>query len=65
MKKLMLSKTDIKLAGVCGGIAEYFGIDSTVVRIIFILLALPGLGSGLIIYFICWALMSRNDVKGM
>ena len=32
-KKLVLSDSDKKIAGVCGGIAEYFGIDSTIVRI--------------------------------
>ncbi|WP_431603159.1 PspC domain-containing protein [Clostridium beijerinckii] len=33
-KRLYLSATDKKLAGVCGGIAEYFGLDSTLVRIV-------------------------------
>lgn len=38
-KKLYLSDTDKKIAGVCGGIAEYFSIDSTLVRLVFVLLA--------------------------
>ncbi|MEA4912296.1 MAG: PspC domain-containing protein, partial [Oscillospiraceae bacterium] len=38
MKKLYLSKTDKKLFGVCGGIAEYFNIDSTIVRIVTLVL---------------------------
>jgi phage shock protein C len=55
-KKLHLSTTDKKWLGVCGGIAEYFGIDSTLVRIGFVLLTLLG-GSGLLIYLICWFCM--------
>ena len=38
-KKLRKSNTDKKIFGVCGGIAEYFGIDSTIVRIIWTILA--------------------------
>lgn len=51
-KRLYLSDTDKKLAGVCGGIAEYFGIDSTLVRVGWILLACFW-GSGLLGYIIC------------
>lgn len=39
MKKLYLSKTDRKLLGVCGGMAEYLNVDSTAVRLIWIILA--------------------------
>lgn len=53
MKRLYLSSTDKKIAGVCGGLAEYFGIDPTIVRIIFLFL-LFGAGSGLLLYLIVW-----------
>ncbi|MCK4927390.1 MAG: PspC domain-containing protein [Candidatus Aenigmarchaeota archaeon] len=52
VKKLYRSKKDRMLAGVCGGIGEYFGIDSTLVRILWVLLTLGG-GAGLILYIIC------------
>lgn len=42
MKKLYRSRSDRMIAGVCGGIAKYFGIDSTIVRIITFLLIIPG-----------------------
>ncbi len=42
MKKLYRSRTDRMIAGVCGGIAKYFGIDSTIVRVIAFLLIIPG-----------------------
>ena len=50
-KKLYRSKTDKKLAGVCGGIAEYLGMDATIVRLITVLCALFG-SIGLIFYII-------------
>jgi len=52
-KKLFRSVDDNIIAGVCGGLAEYFQIDGSLVRIIFILLAIGG-GSGVLIYLILW-----------
>ena len=48
-KRLYRSTRDKKLAGVCGGIAEYFGIDSTIVRLVFVLLFVLA-GNGLYTY---------------
>lgn len=50
-KRLYRSKKDQVIAGVCGGIGEYFEIDSTIVRVIFVILALWG-GLGIILYII-------------
>ena len=55
-KKLHKSSTDKAIAGVCGGIAEYFGIDSVIIRLVFVLLAL-GVGSGVLIYVVCAIVM--------
>ena len=52
-KRLYRSRTDRKLAGVCGGIAEYYGWDPTLVRVAWIVLTLLG-GSGILIYLIMW-----------
>ncbi len=51
-KKLYKSKTDKKICGVCGGLAEFLGIDVTVVRIIWVLVILFA-GFGLLAYIIC------------
>lgn len=51
-KKLYRSTTDKKLCGVCGGIAQYFDIDSTLVRLLWVVLAICA-GSGLLAYIIC------------
>lgn len=55
-KNLYKSSTDKKLAGVCGGIAEYFNIDSTLVRLGWVLFSLLG-GSGLLAYIIAAIIM--------
>jgi len=62
-KKLFRSVDDNIIAGVCGGLAEYFQIDSSLIRIIFILLAIGG-GSGVLIYLILWLVLpsaKQND----
>ncbi len=58
-KKLRKSKTDKKLCGVCGGIAQYLGMDSTVVRLIAVLLAIF-VGSGLLVYIIAALVMPEG-----
>ena len=50
-KRLYRSKTNRQIAGVCGGLAEYFNIDPTIVRILFVVGTLLG-GPGLILYII-------------
>ncbi len=60
MKRLYRSETDKKIGGVCGGLAEYFGIDPTIVRIIFVILALVW-GGGVVIYLICWLVFPKKS----
>ena len=59
MKKLYLSNTDQKIAGVCGGLAEYFNVDSTLIRIIFLIM-LFFVGGGLLAYLIVWIAAPRH-----
>lgn len=58
-KKLYRSRRDRKLLGVCGGIAQYFGIDSTLVRLGLVLLVVVG-GSGVLAYFIAALIMQEE-----
>lgn len=51
------SMSDKYIAGVCGGVAKYLGVDATVVRVIFVLLALAGIFPGLLAYIIGWIIM--------
>lgn len=59
MNKLYLSQKDKKLCGVCGGIAEYFGIDSTIIRLIWAVAAIC-FGSGIIAYIIAALVIPKN-----
>ena len=58
-KKLYKSNSDKKIDGVCAGIAEYFNLDPTVVRIAWIIFSCLG-GSGLLAYIICAIVMPRK-----
>jgi phage shock protein C len=59
VKKFYRSKEDKVIAGICGGIGEYFGIDSTLVRLIWIIIILAG-GAGIIAYIIAWLIVPEN-----
>lgn len=65
-KKLYRSATDNVIAGVCGGLGEYFSVDPLLFRILFLLMALGG-GGGLLAYVILWLAMplapSVNSIK--
>jgi phage shock protein C len=62
VKKLNRSTDDRWLAGVCGGLAKYFNVDPTLVRVIFVVLALIGLG-GVIIYLILWVIIPPEPTE--
>lgn len=57
--KLFRSKKDCVIGGVCGGIAEYFDVDPTLVRLLAILIFFFG-GSGIIAYIIGWIIIPQN-----
>ena len=59
-KKLYRSKKDKMIAGVCGGIAEYFDIDPTLVRLLTLLFILLG-GAGVITYLIAWIIIPEKS----
>jgi phage shock protein C len=58
-RKLYRSKTDRMLAGVCGGLAEYFNTDPTLIRVLFVLLTVLG-GAGPIIYLAMWIIVPNQ-----
>jgi len=60
VKELRRSVRDRKLFGVCGGLAEYFGVDSTLVRIVFIFVVLASFGWALLLYIILGFVMPEN-----
>ena len=58
--KLKRSTSDGMLAGVCSGLAKYFGIDPTIMRILYVIFALVGVGSPILIYIILWIVMPKG-----
>jgi phage shock protein C len=58
-RKLYRSKSNRKLAGVCGGLAQYFNLDATLVRVLFVVLAVLG-GSGLVLYLAMWIIVPNE-----
>ncbi len=59
-KQLHLSNRNRKIAGVCAGIAEYFDLDPTLVRIIWVIVTLMG-GAGVLLYIIAWIVMPAGS----
>ena len=62
-KKLFRSTTNRMVCGVCGGLGDFFGIDSTVIRILYVVISLitsAGL-LGLILYFILAVIIPEDD----
>ena len=61
-RRLYRSRRDRKIAGVCGGLAEYWGIDPVIPRLVWIAFALAA-GSGIVAYLVCW-LVIPNEPAG-
>jgi phage shock protein C len=60
-KKLYKIEEGRKLDGVCGGIAEYFNVDPTLIRLVWALVTLCTVGVGLIGYLICAVIMPKKS----
>ncbi len=58
--RILRSRTDRMVGGVCGGLAKYLGVDPTLVRLVFVILALGG-GAGVPIYIVLWIVIPPED----
>lgn len=63
-KRLYRSRVNRLLGGVCGGLAEYFNVDPTIMRIIIILLTLLG-GVMIVIYIVLWVIVPENPKQSV
>ncbi len=64
MKKLYRSQTDQKIAGICGGLGEIYGLDSNLIRIAFVFVALiTHLIPMVITYFIAWLILTEGPTE--
>ena len=62
-QKLFRSSSDRMIAGVCGGLGKYFSVDSTIVRLVFLLLLIFG-GAGFLLYLILWVVVPDDQRLG-
>jgi len=62
-QKLYRSRTNRQVAGVCGGLAQRFNVDVTLIRVLFILLAVFG-GGGIVIYVAMWIIVPKEPAVG-
>jgi len=60
IKRLVRSRKERVLAGVCAGIANYLNIDPVVVRVFWIFLLIPGGVPGIIPYILCWIIIPEE-----
>jgi len=65
MRKLFRSHTDNKITGLCGGIAEWFGIDSTIVRLLVVIAAFFSFGAVVVLYFVASILVPKAPLGDM
>jgi phage shock protein C len=63
VRRLYRSRDDRVIAGVCGGLAEYFNVDPVIIRIIAVILLIPGGLPGLIPYLILWLIVPLRPLK--
>lgn len=60
-KRLVRSKTNKMIGGVCGGLGEYFDFDPTLIRLLFAVLILFGAGSPILLYLLMWIIIPGAD----
>lgn len=61
-RSLVRPRMEKKLAGVCAGLANYFGVDVTLIRILVVVLSIWPPGVGLIFYLVCWVVMPQEPL---
>jgi phage shock protein PspC (stress-responsive transcriptional regulator) len=60
VRTLRRSTDDRMIAGVCGGAADYLGVDATVVRLLLVAATLFGFGLGAVLYVVCWLIVPED-----
>lgn len=65
-RRLMRSSIDVKIGGVCGGIGEYFDVDPTIVRLVWVALSVfpGGIVGGLVAYVLAWLIVPKAPLAG-
>jgi phage shock protein C len=61
MKRLYRSKNDRMLGGVCAGLGEHLEIDPTVIRLVWVVITVLSIGTGILVYILAWILIPEED----
>jgi phage shock protein C len=64
MKRLYRSKKERMLGGVCAGLGEYFAIDPTVIRFIWVVVTILSIGTGVLVYLLAWIIIPEEGTAG-
>lgn len=64
MKRLYRSKKERILGGVCAGLGEHLDVDPTVIRLIWAVVSVLSVGTGIIIYILAWIIIPEDDTDG-
>jgi phage shock protein PspC (stress-responsive transcriptional regulator) len=64
MKRLYRSKKERILGGVCAGLGEHLDVDPTVIRLIWAVVSVLSIGTGIIIYVLAWIIIPEEDTDG-
>jgi phage shock protein C len=60
--RLMRPRAERKIGGICAGVALYFGLDVTLLRVVWLLVAILGFPFGVIAYIICWIVIPEEPL---
>ncbi len=61
VRRLYRSRSQRMLGGVCGGLAEYLNADPTLIRLLWVIFIVAGMGSGLLVYLVAWVIMPEGE----
>ncbi len=64
MKRLFRSKNNRMLGGVCAGVGEHLDVDPTVIRLIWAVVSVLSIGTGIFIYILAWIIIPEDDTGG-
>jgi phage shock protein C len=64
MKRLYRSKKDRILGGVCAGLGEHLDVDPTVIRLIWAVVSVLSIGTGVVIYILAWIIIPEEGTEG-
>ena len=65
MKRLYRSRKETILGGICGGIAEHIDVDPSLIRLVWIVVSLISLGTGIIVYLAAWIIIPESPEESV